>query len=172
MIWFFSRKNQHIRLETRYDNDTSEFVVAIERPDGRRETERFSDLVAYRKRLVALEEQCEAEHWTPSGLPLIVPEGFPNRRLAPDVTGRVVAGHQGRATVTRTYSIGMRAFEITLSEISAENCSSWTVERVMDTSGGGREVAIPGMYGIVAPTEDLALARASDCIDKWLISHS
>jgi hypothetical protein len=172
MIWFFSRENQKMRLETRYDNDTSEFVVAIERPDGRRETERFSDIVAYRKRLVVLERQCEAEHWTRSGGPLILPEGFPNRRLAPEVTDRVLGGHRVGATVTRTYSIGIRAFEIRLSEASAENRSTWTVERVMDACGGGREVAIPGMYGIVAPTEDLALARASDCIDKWLILHS
>jgi hypothetical protein len=65
----------------------------------------------------------------------------------------------------------MRAFEI-LYVRPAKNHLPWTIERVIETSKGARHVAIPGMYGIAAPTEDVALARACDCIDKWLMSKA
>ena len=29
MVWFWTRDNQDLTFETRYDNDTSEFVVAL-----------------------------------------------------------------------------------------------------------------------------------------------
>jgi hypothetical protein len=71
----------------------------------------------------------------------------------------------------RIYSAGMRAFEITLSEASGNSRWSWTVERVIETSRGGRAIVIPTMDRIVATTEDEALARACDRIDKWLLSN-
>jgi hypothetical protein len=138
-----------MRYEARYDTHTSEFVVAIQYSDGRNETERFSDFGEYRKRLVALEQLCKIE--------------------LPD---RILVGQRGSETAKRTYSVGMRAFEIIFVATTAHDhlSGSWTVERVIETSRGGRELAVPGVYGIVAPTEDAALARACDCIDKWLVS--
>ena len=35
---------------------------------------------------------------------------------------------------------------------------------MIETSSGGRQVAVPGLYNIVPPTEDVALARACDLI--------
>jgi hypothetical protein len=64
--WLWSRFNQTMRLEMRYDDDTSEFVVVVEDPSGRQESQRFADIDALRERLVALDRQCEAERWTPS----------------------------------------------------------------------------------------------------------
>jgi hypothetical protein len=81
MVWFWTRANQQLQLDTWYDNDTAEFVVTVHRFDGPEETERFRDIAAFRARLVVLERQLETEHWTHEGPPIIIPDGFPNRRL-------------------------------------------------------------------------------------------
>jgi hypothetical protein len=82
MVWFWTRDTDELEVETRYDNETSEFVVnVVSRKDGRRDTERFKDIEAFRARLVLLERQLEAKNWRNSGPPLFIPEGFPNRRL-------------------------------------------------------------------------------------------
>jgi len=77
MIWFYSRDDQWMRLEMRYDNDTAEFVVVLRHPDGRQGTERFPDLSGFSKCVVALEQRVKDEDWSQSGPPLLVPEGFP-----------------------------------------------------------------------------------------------
>ena len=170
MIWFWSRDSQEMRLETRYDNDTSEFVLIVHYPDGRQQMERFSGSTEYRTRLQVLEQQLEAERWTSSGRPLIVPEGFPHRRLPPEVAGSTGVAAQSQEIARRTYHAGERTFHVTLT--SGGTHSSWTVERVVETSSGGRELLIPTLHGIVAATQDAAFARACDRIDKWLLSHS
>jgi len=71
---------------------------------------------------------------------------------------------------TRTYSIGLRRFAITLTNAAASSSSAWTVEGVNDLSAGGREVIVLGMDQIAASTEEMAFARACDHIDKWLLS--
>jgi len=81
MVWFWSRSGQELHLETTFDNETSEFVLTMVWSDGRRETERFTNLEEFRVRLVATEERLQAERWKNSGPPLFVPEGFPNKRL-------------------------------------------------------------------------------------------
>ena len=72
-----------------------------------------------------------------------------------------------RTMATRTYASGNRPFEITLSGTPAASYSSWTVEHVYDGSVRA-EISLPGMDSIVASTEDAAIARACDLIDKWL----
>jgi hypothetical protein len=81
MLWFFEREADSLRLETRYDNDNSEFVAIIHRPEGSRRIERFTDIVAFQRRLVALEQQLEKERWARKGPPVILPDGWPHRRL-------------------------------------------------------------------------------------------
>jgi hypothetical protein len=82
MVWFWTRDKDELEVETRYDNETSEFIVSVVwRNDGRRDTERFKDIEAFRARLVLLERQLEAKNSQNSGPPLLIPEGFPNRRL-------------------------------------------------------------------------------------------
>lgn len=81
MMWFWTRENQVLTFETRYDNDTAEFVAELIWADGRRDVERFTDIEAFRQRLVALERRLEADRWTNSGPPVFSAEGFPNRRL-------------------------------------------------------------------------------------------
>ena len=43
MLWFLERDDESLKLETRYDNDTSEFVVIVRHLDGRERTEQFTD---------------------------------------------------------------------------------------------------------------------------------
>lgn len=81
MLWFFERNDQSLRLETRYDNDTSEYVLILNWPDGHEETERFTDREEYRLRLVALENSFETQRWVRHGPPMILPDGWPNKRV-------------------------------------------------------------------------------------------
>lgn len=41
MIWFYERDKVALRLETRYDNTTAEYVAVLHHPDGRQELQRF-----------------------------------------------------------------------------------------------------------------------------------
>ena len=76
-----TRDDQSLQLETRYDNAASELVVILHWQDGRRDIERFTDLATFGARLVGLEQQLEAERWKHAGPPVILPDGWPNRRL-------------------------------------------------------------------------------------------
>jgi hypothetical protein len=80
MLWFFSRDNDSLRLETRYDNDTLEYVGLLTHPDGRHESKRFTTVDAFRDWLVTLEDELAAEHWTPTGAPHVLPDGWPTRK--------------------------------------------------------------------------------------------
>ena len=80
MLWFFEREDLSLRLETRYDNQTSEFIVTVQWPDGRMQTERFADLEACRGWLAVFDETIEAEQWKPKG-PVILPYGWPDKPL-------------------------------------------------------------------------------------------
>jgi hypothetical protein len=41
-VWFYKRDQVSLSLETRYDNETAEYVAIVVRPDGRQLTEHFS----------------------------------------------------------------------------------------------------------------------------------
>ena len=74
-----------------------------------------------------------------------------------------------QAMARRNYVSVDRTFEITLSGTPAGTW--WTVEHVFDKSLCC-EIRVPGMDSIMASTEDVAFARACDCIDMWLRSKT
>ena len=80
MIWFYTRDQESLRLETRYDNDTLEYVGVVSHPDGRQETERFGTLEAFQEWLVLFEGELHAHRWTSRSPPQILPEGWPKKR--------------------------------------------------------------------------------------------
>jgi hypothetical protein len=81
MLWFFERDRESLKLETRYDNDTSEYVAIVRYPDGREMIERFSDSDEYRSWIVAFERNLELQRWTRHGSgPVVLPDGWPNKR--------------------------------------------------------------------------------------------
>jgi hypothetical protein len=81
MLWFFDRDDEFLTLETRYDNDTSEFVVVVHYPDGHDHCERFNDGDKFRQLLEAFEQNLVAHRWTGRSGPLILPYGWPTNRL-------------------------------------------------------------------------------------------
>jgi hypothetical protein len=80
MLWCFERDDESLKLEMRYDNDTSEFVVIVRHPDGREQTERFTDGDEYGAWLETFERNLEDQHWTRRGV-VIMPDSWPNKRL-------------------------------------------------------------------------------------------
>jgi len=80
MVWFYTRERQSLSLETRYDNDTQEYVATIVGAAGVPETSRFSDADAFRAWLLALERELTAQQWAPDGAPHILPDGWPARK--------------------------------------------------------------------------------------------
>ena len=62
MLWFFSRDDQSLQLDTLYDNEASEFIAHVRWPDGREHVERFKDSEAFRKWLASFETELESEN--------------------------------------------------------------------------------------------------------------
>ena len=75
MIWTFERGEESLRLVTRYDNDTKEFVLILHQPGGRLQVERFKDTVTFRERLEVIETQLEADRWVQKG-PVFLHDGW------------------------------------------------------------------------------------------------
>jgi hypothetical protein len=76
MIWFFSRDTDELRIETRYDNAAANYVLVVNWPDGRRQTEHFSTLADFRQRVVELQHAIDLEGWLSAGPPRILPDGW------------------------------------------------------------------------------------------------
>jgi len=68
-----------MQVETRFDNDTNEYVVIVRQPDLGEESHRFLDRTAFRAWLLQLEERLDREHWVTDGTPHIIPDGWPHR---------------------------------------------------------------------------------------------
>jgi len=80
MLWFYTRDTESLQLETRYDNETLEYVGILTYPGGGQDTKRFATVEGFRAWLVTLEQELTAEHWTPTGTPHVLPEGWPTKR--------------------------------------------------------------------------------------------
>jgi len=76
MVWFFARGNDSVRVETRFDNTSREYVLEVAWADRPVETERFSDVTAFQARVVDIESKLEAESWAQVGNPEILPHGW------------------------------------------------------------------------------------------------
>jgi len=78
MLWFYSQDMMTVRIETRYDNRTAEYVLVVHWSDDHRNEERFATEVLFRNRVLAFEAQISAEGWKRNGPPIILPEGWPD----------------------------------------------------------------------------------------------
>ncbi len=79
MLWFYEREQLQLRLETRYDNASAEYVAVLVRPDGRQETHRFQRAEAFQQWLKTLEQTLIDDRWTQKGSPEILPDGWPDK---------------------------------------------------------------------------------------------
>jgi hypothetical protein len=73
MVWFFERENERIRVETRFDRNSAEYVVDVARPGEAVETERFRDRAAFRARLQLIEASLASEAWVQVSSELLPP---------------------------------------------------------------------------------------------------
>jgi hypothetical protein len=76
MVWFFARGNDSVKVETRFDNASKEFVLEVAWGNRPVETERFKDLTEFQQRVTAVEKRLEAEAWSQVGNPEILPHGW------------------------------------------------------------------------------------------------
>ena len=79
MLWFFDRDNESLRLETRYDNETLEFVAVVRYSDGRDLERRFRQRVEFREWLEAFERTLEGKRWLGRHGPIVLPYGWPEK---------------------------------------------------------------------------------------------
>ena len=79
MLWFFDRGAEVLEIETRYDNDTSEYVLEVRAPIDAPTTERFTDAVTLQSRLLEIEQGLSGQRWRRSGPPVMLPDGWPDR---------------------------------------------------------------------------------------------
>jgi hypothetical protein len=76
VIWFFERSGEKMRVTTRFDNATREYVVEIESADRGNELERYTDFGAFDKRVQALHVELLESQWTQAGPPGIIADGW------------------------------------------------------------------------------------------------
>ena len=76
MIWLYERDDEALRLETRFDNATGEFVLIQQRPGDKPVTERFNSEDVFRTRLKALSAALDEERWHRKGPPLLLNDGW------------------------------------------------------------------------------------------------
>ena len=63
MVWFFARGEETVRIETRVDSLSGEYVLDVARPGGEVQTERFSDRDAFQERLQVVETELQRDAW-------------------------------------------------------------------------------------------------------------
>jgi hypothetical protein len=76
MVWFYKRSDADLRIETRFDSATNEFVLEVTWPGRPIVVERFPDNVAFETSVLALERKLDTEHWQQVGGPEILPHGW------------------------------------------------------------------------------------------------
>jgi hypothetical protein len=63
MIWIFEHDEMQVRLETRYDNLSDEYVLITHGMDDGPRTERFKDPESFGARLNVLQGKFDADGW-------------------------------------------------------------------------------------------------------------
>jgi len=76
MVWFYKRSDGELRIETRFDSASNQYVLEVAWPGRPTMSERFSDTAAFETRVLALERQLDAERWEQVGSPEILPHGW------------------------------------------------------------------------------------------------
>lgn len=76
MVWFYTRNQQSLTLETRYDNATDEYIGILTGLAGPPVTKRFANADTFRDWLESLERDLAAQQWKADGAPHILPDGW------------------------------------------------------------------------------------------------
>jgi len=76
MVWFYASSKGTVRVETRHDPVTNEFVLEVEWPGRPIAVERFRDSAAFDARVRVVEQELETEGCHQVGSPEILPHGW------------------------------------------------------------------------------------------------
>jgi len=79
MLWFYTRDRESLSLETRYDNQTHEYLGIVTYPDSRQESRRFPTAALFRAWLISLDLDLTKQRWAQDGTPHILPDGWPHK---------------------------------------------------------------------------------------------
>lgn len=79
MVWFFQRDAESLRLETRFDNDTNEFVAIVHWTHKPKQIERFPDATSFQTWLTTFEGGLAKQQWRTTGSPEFQLDGWPDR---------------------------------------------------------------------------------------------
>lgn len=85
MIWWYERGPEVLRIETRFDQASSEFELIWHHPDGTRESERFATEATFRARLETIKSALTSLHWNLNGSPQILSAGWKDATPKPKV---------------------------------------------------------------------------------------
>jgi hypothetical protein len=77
MLWFYRRDDELITVETRFDNESREYLLILQTADHQQTVQRFKDLEAFKERLLRAEEKLATERWLQAGPPIIMLDGWP-----------------------------------------------------------------------------------------------
>ena len=69
MVWFFQRGDDLLRVETRRDRKSREFLLILRQSDGTELVDRFKSKGKFQKRLDDLERKLKANRWAESAAP-------------------------------------------------------------------------------------------------------
>ena len=77
MIWTFRRSDATVRLRTYYDITSHEFVLEMTWSDRPQTTERFRTIRKFKARVLEVEHELAAAHWTQIASPETLPDDAP-----------------------------------------------------------------------------------------------
>jgi len=69
MVWIFQRGDDLLRVETRRDRKSREFLLILRQSDGTELVDRFKSKGKFQKRLDDLERKLKANRWAASEAP-------------------------------------------------------------------------------------------------------
>lgn len=81
MIWLYERGMETLRVETRFNNDSSQFELIWHRPDGTTESEQFATEGEFRQRLESIEVSLKTDQWNINGSPQVLANGWKDAAL-------------------------------------------------------------------------------------------
>jgi hypothetical protein len=76
MIWFFQRAGAEMRVVTRFDQTSGEYVVEVAWPGRDTAIERYTDYDAFNQRVQRLHKELMESRWIQHGTPAIISDGW------------------------------------------------------------------------------------------------
>jgi hypothetical protein len=76
VVWFFQRAGAEMRVVTRFDQMTGDYVVEVQWPGQANAIERYSDYDAFNQRVQRLHSELMESRWIQLGMPARLKDGW------------------------------------------------------------------------------------------------